>query len=68
MQDLHGSLKDLVSECVNEDDIDRQLQILLKINTILPGSKRLGIPSLVTRDYIRKVLLEIKEEIDELRV
>lgn len=68
MQDLRGSLKDLLSEYVSQDDIDRQFQILLKINTMLPESERLRVPSLVTRDYIRKMLLEIKEGIDEIRV
>ncbi|HEX7034020.1 MAG TPA: hypothetical protein VF172_13560 [Nitrososphaera sp.] len=67
MQDLHGTLKGVLSEYVSEDDIDRQYQILLKINTLLPESERLRIPSLVTRDYIRKVLLEIQESIDEIR-
>ena len=67
MQDLGGSLKDLLSEYANEDDTDRQFQVLLKINTMLPESKRLRIPSLVTRDYIRKVILEIKEDIKETR-
>ncbi len=68
MQDRHGSLKGLLSGYVNEVDIDRQFQILLKINTMLPESERLRLPSLVTRDYTRKVLLEIKEGIDEIRV
>lgn len=67
MQGLGSSLKDLFSEYANEDDIDGQFQILLKINTMLPESKRLRIPSLVTHDYIRKVLLEIEEDIEETR-
>lgn len=66
MQDLHGTLNGLISEYVNEDDIDKQFQILLKINTMLPESERLRIPSLVTCDYIRRVLLEIQEGIDEI--
>lgn len=57
------SLNELLFDYVNEEDVDKQFDILLKINAILPESERLKIPSLVTRDYIRKVLMEIKEGI-----
>lgn len=57
------SLNELLVDYVNESDVDRQFEILLKINAMLPESERLRIPSLVTRDYIRKVLMEIKEGI-----
>jgi hypothetical protein len=42
----------LVEDCYEEEDIDKKVQILYKINSLLPKSCCINIPSLITDDYI----------------
>jgi len=42
-------------------DVDKQFEILQKINSLLPKSIKLRIPSLITDDYIRTALDRIDE-------
>ena len=56
-----GSILELIEECRNEPDIDRRIEILFAINSMLPQSQQLKIPSLITNDYINVVLYRIQE-------
>jgi hypothetical protein len=59
-----GTLYDitkLIEECKYEPDFDRQLKILLIINSMLPYTKQLHIPSFLTDDYISRALHEIEK-------
>jgi hypothetical protein len=51
----------LVQDCYNELDIDNKVQILYKINSLLPNTCRINIPSLITDDYIDTVLFQIEK-------
>ena len=51
----------LVEECYDESEIDNKVQILFKINSLLPKSFRINIPPLITDDYINTVLFEIEK-------
>lgn len=42
-------------------DVDKQFEILKKINSLLPKSIKLRMPSLITDDYIRTALDRIDE-------
>ncbi len=42
-------------------DVDKQFALLQKINSLLPKTNRLSIPSLITDDYIRTALDIIDE-------
>jgi len=42
-------------------DVDKQFELLQKINLLLPKSVKLRMPSLITDDYIRKALDRIEE-------
>jgi predicted DNA-binding protein (UPF0278 family) len=53
--------KKLVQDCYNESDIDNKVQILYKINSLLPRIYRINIPSLITDDYIDTVLFQIEK-------
>jgi hypothetical protein len=58
----HSSiLTKLVEECYNESDIDNKIQILLKINSLLPKMCRINIPSLITDDYIDTALFQMEK-------
>jgi hypothetical protein len=51
----------LVQDCYNESDIDNKVQILFKINSLVPKTCRINIPSLITDDYIDTVLFQIEK-------
>jgi hypothetical protein len=58
----HGSIiTRLIENCYNESDIDNKVQILYKINSLLPRMCRIKIPSLITDDYIDTVLFKIEK-------
>lgn len=59
------TISSLVAKCHEEGDLDKQVQILRKINSMLPPQFRLSMPSLITDDYIRKALDIIQEIILE---
>jgi hypothetical protein len=51
----------LIEDCCNESDIDNKVQILYKINSVLPKMCRINIPSLITDDYIDTALSQIEK-------
>ena len=59
----HAMISKLVEDCYNELDIDKKVQILYKINSLLPKTCCIDIPSLITDDYIGTALYRIEENI-----
>jgi hypothetical protein len=55
----------LTEECNNEPDINKKIQLLYKINSVLPKPYQLTIPSLVTDDYIDTALYRIYQKIEK---
>jgi hypothetical protein len=51
----------LIQQCRHEIDVDKQFELLQKINSLLPKTSRLRMPSLITDDYIRTALDTIDE-------
>jgi hypothetical protein len=51
----------LIQQCRYEIDVDKQFELLQKINSLLPKTSRLRTPSLITDDYIRTALDRIDE-------
>jgi hypothetical protein len=54
--DRQGDVIDLISKCRDESEIDRRVEILHEINSELPQSKQVRIPSLITNDYVNRAL------------
>jgi hypothetical protein len=61
MDHTYGSIMELVEECKSEPDIDRRIEMLYAINSMLPESQQLKIPSLITNDYVYHALYRIEE-------
>jgi hypothetical protein len=61
MANPHKLLSSLVQQCRYEIDVDKQFEILQRINALLPKSIRLRMPSLITDDYIHTALDKIEE-------
>jgi predicted DNA-binding protein (UPF0278 family) len=51
----------LIEECNNEPDIDKKIQLFYRVNSILPSSYQVSIPSLITDDYIDTTLYRIHQ-------
>lgn len=61
-------LSKLIEECNNESDIERKIQLFYNINSILPTSYQINIPSLLTDDYINILLYRIHQNIYEFTI
>lgn len=57
----YNMIPEYVSRVRESNDVDEQLRLLDELNTILPISKRLRLPSFITRDYISKAVNTIEE-------
>ena len=55
------SISKLIEECNNEPDIDKKIQLFYRVNSILPSSYQVSIPSLITDDYIDTTLYRIHQ-------
>jgi hypothetical protein len=60
-----NTISKLTEECNNEPDINKKIQLLYKINSVLPKPYQLIIPSLVTDDYIDTALYRIYQKIEK---
>jgi hypothetical protein len=50
----------LIKKCNGEQDIDKKIQLLKFINSVLPEEIQLKIPSLITDDYVESTLYNIE--------
>jgi hypothetical protein len=49
-------------------DVDKQFELLQKINSLLPKSIKLRMPSLITDDYIRTALDRVDEYLQDKKL
>ena len=54
------TISKLIESCREEQDIDKKVEILYRINSMLPKVHRLKTPSLLTDDYIETALYKIE--------
>ena len=47
---------ELVQTCIETADFDQRVEILQRINRLLPVESRIKLPTFVTNDYINKTL------------
>jgi hypothetical protein len=53
----------MIEECKDKVDVDSRSEILYRINSMLPESAKLKIPSLITNDYISMALYRIEQSL-----
>jgi hypothetical protein len=66
--DQRNILSKLIEECNNESDIDRKIQLFYNLNSMLPISYQINIPSLLTDDYINVVLYKIHQNLHRFTI
>jgi hypothetical protein len=54
-------IQQLIEDCNNEHNLDKKIEILYHINSILAQQHQLKIPSLITNAYINTALYRIQE-------
>ncbi|HZA06089.1 MAG TPA: hypothetical protein VE619_00165 [Nitrososphaeraceae archaeon] len=64
----YNTIAKLVEDCYEEQDMDKKVQILYKINSLLPEPCRINIPSLITNDYVETALYRIEGNIQRITV
>jgi hypothetical protein len=63
-----NTLSKLIEECNNESDIDKKIQLFYNLNSMLPLSYQVNIPSLLTDDCINIVLYRIHQNIHKFTI
>ena len=51
----------MISECKNENYIEKQVSMLLELNKALPVEKRVRLQSSYTKNYVQRVLSWIED-------
>jgi hypothetical protein len=60
---FNQQITSLIAKCRYQNDVDKQIRILHAINSALPKSLRLQMPSLLTNDYVARALDIIEDRI-----
>jgi len=54
---------ELVQSCMDSKDIDKRVEMLERINRLLPKENMIKLPSFITNDYIDKALYLLEERL-----
>lgn len=60
------SIKDLITECLEEKNMNKKIKIFFAVNNTLPTCLRFNIPWLITNDYIDDELHKIENDVKEI--
>ena len=60
---IFNQITSLIARCRDQSDVDKQILILHTINSALPKSLQLKMPSLLTNDYVSRALDIIEDRI-----
>jgi hypothetical protein len=60
---IFNQINSLIARCRYQSDVDKQILILHAINSALPKSLQLKMPSLLTNDYVSRALDIIEDRI-----
>ena len=55
---------ELVQTCVETADIDKRVEILQRINHLLPLESKIKLPAFITNDYIDRTLDLLEERLN----
>ena len=60
---IFNQISSLIAGCRYQSDVDKQIQMLHAINSALPKSLQLQMPSLLTNDYVSRALDIIEDRV-----
>jgi hypothetical protein len=58
-----NQITSLIATCRNQNDVDQRIRMLHAINSALPKSLQLQMPSLLTNDYVSRALDIVEDRI-----
>ena len=61
---VNATLVELVQTCIETADIDKRVEILQRINRLLPVESMIKLPTFITNDYINKTLDLLEERLN----
>jgi hypothetical protein len=61
---INAQWLELVQSCIDSSDIDQRVEILERINRLLPVESRIKLPTFITNDYINKTLDLLEERLN----
>ena len=63
---LRNTISKLTEKCNDEPDVNKKIELLYRINSIVPKPYQLKIPSLLTDDYINTAMYRIYQTIRKI--
>ena len=54
---------ELMQNCIDSEDIDKRIEMLERMNRLLPKENMIKLPSFITNDYIDKALYLLEERL-----
>lgn len=54
---------ELMQSCIDTEDIDKRVEMLERMNRLLPKENMIKLPSFITNDYIDKALHLLEERL-----
>ena len=57
---------ELIQTCIDTSDIDKRVEILQRINCLLPVERKIKLPAFITNDYIDRTLDLLEERLNSL--
>jgi hypothetical protein len=67
MDKMASQITKLIKSCYDELDLDKKIELLHNINSLLSVSYQIRLPSLFTDDYIDIALYEIERRVNTIQ-
>ena len=57
-------MKMMIRKCIYEENTDAKIKLFIRINNLLPTELRIESPTMITKDFIDKVLYGIEGKLE----
>ncbi|VFJ14543.1 conserved protein of unknown function [Candidatus Nitrosocosmicus franklandus] len=57
-------IKTMIKKCIYEENTDAKIKLFIRINNLLPKELRIESPTMITRDFIDKVLYSLEARLE----
>ncbi|WP_134484719.1 hypothetical protein [Candidatus Nitrosocosmicus franklandus] len=54
----------MIKKCIYEENTDAKIKLFIRINNLLPKELRIESPTMITRDFIDKVLYSLEARLE----
>ena len=57
-------IKMMIKKCIYEENTDAKIKLFIRINNLLPKELRIESPTMITKDFIDKVLYMLEGKLE----